>query len=378
MWWSAAGVEHVRASLAELARRYRVDPDRVVAAGFSDGASGCFHLLAHDPDPYACFLALMGNPMITRLLGGPAFAGNCTARPTWAVNGGQDEQVPADLVEPIIAQMKEAGIAIEWKAIPEATHSMELLTRESAAMLAFGQAHPRDPLPKRVDWECVLPQIDGRRAWVEVLSVHAAAPGAPDVPSQPLPMPDVPKHPRLGIKIDTTHPETGLRIETVEPGTPAAEAGFRPGDVIVKVGAEDLPKGRDAFVALRDYLAGLEEVDGEFTVQRESETVTIKTRPRVLASDGPDPALGYGKPSGRVVAEVKEGNRIEVKTRGVGALRLHLARPLVDLEKEVVVVLNGKEVFKGVPKPDAAYLLDQTLRRLPGDPLYEANLTLKP
>ena len=67
-----------------------------------------------------------------------------------------------------------------------------------------------------------------------------------------------------------------------------------------------------------------------------------------------------------------------MKTRGVSALRLHLARPLVDPTKELVVVLNGKEAFKGVPKPDAAYLLDQALRSLPGDPIYEANVTLKP
>jgi poly(3-hydroxybutyrate) depolymerase len=64
MWWSPAGVAHVRGSLADLARRYRVDPDRVAAAGFSDGGSGCYHLLAHDPDPYACFLAAMGHPLV--------------------------------------------------------------------------------------------------------------------------------------------------------------------------------------------------------------------------------------------------------------------------------------------------------------------------
>ena len=88
--------------------------------------------------------------------------------------------------------------------------------------------------------------------------------------------------------------------------------------------------------------------------------------------------MGDGKPSGRAIAEVKDGNRIEVKTRGISALRLHLARPLVDPTKDLVVTLNGKEAFRGVPKADAAYLLDQALRSLPGDPLYEANLTLRP
>ena len=249
-------------------------------------------------------------------------------------------------------------------------------------MFEFMSKHARDPAPKRVDWETTVPANDGRRAWVEVLTVDASAPGAPDVPSQPLPNPEVKPRPRLGIQMDTEYDGEGLRIEAVQPETPAAEAGFQPGDVIVKAGGTDLPAGlRDGLLALRAYLDKLGESEGEFAVKRGEESLTLKLKPRVLASDvqGPPPAeLGYGKPSGRVIAEVKDGNRIEVKTRGVSALRLHLARPLVDPTKELVVVLNGKEAYKGVPKGDAAYLLDQALRGLPGDPLYEANLTLKP
>jgi hypothetical protein len=245
-------------------------------------------------------------------------------------------------------------------------------------MLAFWKAHPRDPLPRRVDWECVLPPQQGRRAWVEVLGVDPAAPGAPDVPSQPLPNPEVKPRPRLGVHLDVHAVGPGLRISAVEDGSPAAESGFRGGDYILRVGGTELSKGEEAAAALRAYLAGLGAGEGEFLVKRREQTLTLRAGLRVLAADLPDPALGYGKPSGRVIAEVKDGNRIEVRTRGVSSLRLHLARPLVDPTTELVVVWNGKEAWRGVPKVDAAYLLDQALRGLPGDPLYEAQLTLTP
>jgi membrane-associated protease RseP (regulator of RpoE activity) len=182
----------------------------------------------------------------------------------------------------------------------------------------------------------------------------------------------------LGISADQRFEGEGIRIEEVQKDSPAAEAGLQPGDVIVKMGEKDVPAGPAGLLGLRAYLEGLQGGEAEFTVKRGEQTLTLKTKPRVIDSDKPPPELGYGKPSGRVRAEVTAPNRIEVKTRGVSALRLHLARPLVDPGKEVVVLLNGKEAFKGVPSSDAPYLLDQALRGLPGDPLFEAHVTLRP
>jgi poly(3-hydroxybutyrate) depolymerase len=182
-WWSAAGTRHLRACLSELARRYRVDPDRVAAAGFSDGGSGCYHLALHDPDPYACFLSWMGHPLVSATGGGPAFVGNGAARPVWAVNGAEDALYPADRVKPFVETLTKGGMAIEWRALPDADHDPVNVGAELEAALAFWSTRPRVPLPKVVDWECVVPANDGRRAWIEVLEVNPGAPGAPDLAS---------------------------------------------------------------------------------------------------------------------------------------------------------------------------------------------------
>lgn len=377
-WWSAKGVAHVKAAVAEVARRYRVDAERVVAAGFSDGGSGCYHLLAHAPDPFACFVALMGNPVITRIVGGPAFLGNYAARPVFALSGGQDGLYPAEQMQPLIAELKEGGARISWQALEEAGHDLGPALERSDEIQAFVEAHPREALPTSVDWECALPEVDGRRAWVEILRVDPAAPDAPDLASRVMEVPKETRRPRLGITIDRAYEGQGLRIEEVAQGTPAAEAGFAPGDVVVRVGDKDLPEGPEAFLILRAYLESLTGQDGTFVVKRGDAEVTLTTRPRLLAQDEPPAALGYGRPSGRLSATRTAPNVLEVRTHDVAAFRLHLARPFVDLEQDLKVTVNGKVAFSGRVTPDAAYLLSEALKGLPGDPLYEAVLTLHP
>jgi membrane-associated protease RseP (regulator of RpoE activity) len=193
-----------------------------------------------------------------------------------------------------------------------------------------------------------------------------------------LPPPQAPRRPRLGITLDQEFEGVGIRLTRVEPGSPAADAGFQPGDVLVKVGDRQLTQGGEALATLRAYLDGLGESDGAFGVLRGDETLTLTTRPRLLKSDEPPAELGYGRPAGRVVGEIKPGNQIVLTTHGVSSLRLHLARPLVDPTKPVTVTLNGKQVHSGPVQGDAAYVLEQALTTLPGDPYFEATLTLAP
>lgn len=376
VWWSPKGVAHVGASLRELALRYRVDAERVVLMGFSDGGSGCYHFLAHAPDAFAGYVAMMGNPLVTRIAGGPSFAANCASQPVFALNGGRDPLYPGEQMAPLVEALQQAGAKIQWQNLPDAQHDPKDALAKSDEILAFALKQARSALPATLDWECVLPAVDGRRAWVEVLRTDAAAPGAPGLGSTLLEVPAATQRPRLGISLDREHEGPGLAVESVQEGTPAAEAGFQAGDVILKAGDTDLPEGPEAALALRAYLDTLANQDGTFTVKRGEETKVLITRPRLLAQDAPPAELGYGRPSGRVKAAWTAKNRVELSTRGVAAVRLHLARPLVDLDQDLTVLLNGKTAFQGRVKADAAYMLDAALRRLPGDPLYEAALTL--
>lgn len=64
-----------------------------------------------------------------------------------------------------------------------------------------------------------------------------------------------------------------------------------------------------------------------------------------------------------VRAEV-EGQKISLRTEGVGTLTLRLSDALVDLEEEVVVELNGAEVFRGRVKRTTGAIFESLLERL--------------
>ena len=106
----AERVALVRGALADMKRRYRVDADRVCVAGFSDGASGCYHLALHDPEPYACFLAFMGNPLVSRSMGGPTWSASLGHRPIYGVNGGVDQLYPSAAMQPFFEEMQAGGL----------------------------------------------------------------------------------------------------------------------------------------------------------------------------------------------------------------------------------------------------------------------------
>ena len=377
-WWTPNGVALVRGALEDLARNYRIDADRVAVSGFSDGASGCFHLLAHDPEPYCCFLPLMAHPGVTRLAGGPSFPINVRSRPVLAFNGGVDTLYPSARMKPLIDEVKKTGATLEWIDLPEAGHRVtDVLPDHWDKLRDFWQKHPRRPMPRAVGWQTAVPLREGRLAWVEILSVDPAAEDGPEIRYPLVPLPDPAGRPRLGVRLDRTHPGPGLKLESVEEGTAAADAGFEAGDILVKVDGAELAGPQEAVVALMQALAKMTDRDGVFEVRRGEETLTLKARPRAAGagSVARPKELGYGVPSGRIYALISDGNRIKVTAHDVRRFKLHLADGLLDLDKPLQVLVNGKVAFEGMAKGDTAYVLQQAARQV-GGPAYRASVTI--
>jgi acetyl esterase/lipase len=373
-WWTPAGTALVRGALRDAAERWRIDPDRVMVAGFSDGGSACFHLLSHDPEPYACFAALMPHPVLTRLIGGPSFGANVSSRPVWAVSGGRDPLYPAAVVKPMIEGLRAAGCDLTWQELPETGHDLGFLSSKADELLSFWESHPRKAVPTAFTWETSVPAREGRRAWVEIVEASPEAPAASDLATTLLPAEHRPQ-PRLGVRLDPTFQDRAVVAE-VTAGSPAEEAGFREGDVVLRTGDREVQSGAD----LRDYVAGLGDTEGVFTVRRGEEEVVLRARPRALDADRPPrpKELGYDVPSAHVAAEVVAPGRVRLRTRGVAALRLHLPREVWTPGVELVVECNGREAWRGVPAMDLAAMLAAAVRDGPGSPPVLATLLLRP
>ena len=377
-WWTPAGVALVRDALADLARTYHIDGNRVALAGFSDGASGAMHIHAHDPDPYAVFLPMMPHPLISRLAGGPAFRANVRARPMLAISGGRDRLYPSARVKPTFEELKAAGADLEWKDLPDADHAMaDVLPEQWEHLRRLWKERPRRSLPASIAWESAAPELDGRHDWVEIVEVDPKAPSAPGM--QAAPLQDPTKRAVLGVNLDRSFEGPGLRIETVSEGSAAAAAGFQDGDILLEAEGKPLA-GIRSVATLAGVLATLTDHQGTFRVQRGDKELELRCQPRALPSAGipRPPALGYDRPSGRIEAQVLDGNVIDVKTYQIKVAKLHLASGLVDLEKPVIVKLNGKTVHEQVPQGNVGYLLSEAIRAGPGAPVWQASILLRP
>jgi putative serine protease PepD len=86
------------------------------------------------------------------------------------------------------------------------------------------------------------------------------------------------EHAYLGVEL--TDAEGGARIVTVRPDTPAAEAGLRNGDLVIRVGGEQIANGDDLRAAVNAREPG-DELELEVRRGSDSETVTVElgTRP---------------------------------------------------------------------------------------------------
>ena len=78
----------------------------------------------------------------------------------------------------------------------------------------------------------------------------------------------------LGVTLDFENSENGVGIQEVAPNSPAAKAGVKSGDVIIKIGDNDVKSVQDLPGILRQRKPG-DEVD--VIVKRDGKDVTLKS-----------------------------------------------------------------------------------------------------
>lgn len=161
---------------ADIARRYRLDPDWAVVSGYSMGGFGTYRLLARYPDLFARGFSVVGVPgsvedQLASLRNTPLLAWNATA----------DELVNVNDAEAAADAMEAAGLRFSYWQFPTADH-LTLATNDQYQPGAdwLGE-HRVDRNPPRVSY-VVDPREDSAAAktvadhayWVSGLSVRDA------------------------------------------------------------------------------------------------------------------------------------------------------------------------------------------------------------
>jgi predicted esterase len=348
VWWTKAGLRHIRATIRDVKRRAPIDDDRIVATGFSDGGSGAYFLALAAPDLFSGFLPMNGHPAVaasaSRL---PLYLRNLKERPLLAAMTQDDQLYPAKTVLPHLQAAIESGAAVQIVSYPSGGHRPVYWREQRAAFKRFVMETEREALPDEIDWWCADTDL-GRIGWI---GVDKIGPGAGDAEALPdLNIESRPGRVLLGVTVDRAFAGPGVRVTAVSAGSFAESSEMKPGDVIEIVDGRRIGNLDD----LREALQAKKYGDKiTLTWRRDREPWTIFGK---LPKFTPRPIYRRSGPTARLSAKV-DNNVVEVVSRNVRAFTIRLARRQFDFDEEVVVRVNGKERWKGKPVADPKFLL---------------------
>jgi pimeloyl-ACP methyl ester carboxylesterase len=368
-WWTEVGAGNVLAILDTVKREYDVDENRVFATGFSDGGSGCYYLALTHPTPFAGFVALNGHPSVAQLGGLQGHVGNLRNTPIYAVNTENDSLYPSKGLAPFYAALANLRAPVVYRDLPGWSHNPMYLEGENGErprIWNWIEGVRRNPRPERIWWAGAA-GAPSRVHWLANVRVGETESDA-DLPD---PNPDLPPgRPRIGVQVDQTFAGPGVKVSEVIENTPASAIGLEPGDVIVRMGDEEIPDLR----ALRAALGRLEPGRTfEMTITRPGMTIRKTGR---FADAEPRPVFRRGRPSGNIEATAR-GNVFEVRSAGITAFDLYLDEAMVDLDEPIVVKVNGQVAFEGRVSRDLRFMFERAARDNDRTTLYAAKLTVR-
>jgi predicted esterase len=149
--------------LADVAKHYRVDPDRVYFTGHSMGGTGAAYLAMRHPDIPAAVVAFAPAYSF------PWLVGNLARVPSWWMMGAADEEFYHQGVLPGMERMRSLGIRTRFLDIPGKGHEgpLELFDQALDWLLTFR----RDPHPKSYRFDVDTP-LHGRAWWTTVQKIQ--------------------------------------------------------------------------------------------------------------------------------------------------------------------------------------------------------------
>ena len=349
-WWSDDQILNLREILDRTKRAYNVDENRVVLSGVSDGGTGAYFVAMRDTTPYASFLPLNGFIMVLAAAdiadNGPVHPNNLRDKPFFIVNGERDPLYPTRTVDPYVEHLKRGGVTLEYRPQAGAGHNTQWWPQVRDGYEAFVRDHPRNPLPDTLTWETYDARLYGRAHWLVIDKVWSAKGEATS-------MPDLNRYSGPPVQ-DFGARSVGVHVTRVLSGSSAERIGLKAGDALLRLNDESVHVDVELAEAFEDIKPGSKIT---LLVVRDNQPVELEGtyEPRTVTPP-PRDLFDRSAPSGRVDL-VREGNKVTMTTRGVGALTLLVSPDQFDFSKPVKVVANGKTVFEGRVKKDLKTLL---------------------
>lgn len=149
--------------LADLQRRYRVDPDRIYLTGQSMGGTGAAYLALHHPDLFAASAPLAAAYSY------PWLAANGQHVPYWWIQGAEDSGFYLEGVAEGVERMRRLGQKVRYDQVPNEEHAAGLVRIDAA--VAWLVQHRRMAHPTEYVFEVDTP-LHGRAYWTDVTAME--------------------------------------------------------------------------------------------------------------------------------------------------------------------------------------------------------------
>ncbi len=367
-WWDEVGMDNVLSIVRRTKRDYNVDDERVWMTGFSDGASASYLFSMVLPDYFAAFAPLNGHMGVGSLDGKlPLYAENMGTSPLYVVNTDIDALYPADKMKVMVDMARNAGGDIFYREYHGIGHDFTYAEAELPRIARFFMRHPRNPFPAAFEWRAATSDF-GRFRWFRIdrISTEDAKDWHSDANVSM-----VDERVTFGFFSDSDYEGEGVKVASLveDEGTLAAKMGLQAGDLIVRCGTMAIKNIDD----LNVFKQSVERGDPiETTVLRGNEEVLLSGRL-------PEPANYYLFPRDRPSAAVKtsfRANTVFIESSRLARFTLFAHPDMFHLDREITIILNGKEVFRRLVEPDLHFFLTNYLENRDRSQLYVAAVTI--
>jgi len=346
-WWDNVGMTNIKALVRRVKTNFNIDDNRVYLGGFSDGGSAGFLFAMTMPTDFAAFVSLNGSMGVGSEDGGfSTYATNMANTYIYVTSADRDRYYPTSQMERAIAMAEKAGANILYHRL-QGEHISSAAQIQYPAIFDYLEQHPRNSLPDTIIWETAVKGF-GVCRWLAIDEVTVDEP-APWYVDYNIALVD--SSITLGIVPADTFSGYGVMVAGVVDGSFAEKRlHLQNGDIIIRANDQNISILDD----LNKFDLSLKHGD------RVAIRIKRSINELVMVSRIPPPRnyLLFKRelPSAVAIATYKD-NRFDIQGSRVGAFRILINPDMIDLNKNVVVMFNGKKIFDERVGPDIAYIL---------------------
>jgi len=360
-WWDNVGQSNVLNIIRETKKNYNIDDENLWMTGFSDGASASFHFAMTKPTDFAAFVPINGDMGVGAIDGGHhLYPANMSNLPLYVINTDKDHLYPAARMIKTIDIARDAGADIFYKEYHGFGHDFGFAEDALPRLERYFKRNSRNSIPHHLEWKSAQDEFS-KISWIKINQVNKGDKAAwhKDFNTKLLD-----ERVMIGFDPDLEFVGNGVKVAKVPEGDSLSNRlGLKSGDIVIQCNETKIAD----LDAIKTFKATIKHGDFVKTkVLRNGNEATFEANlpgpreydlfPRTLTSAA-------------LIADFV-ANTFEVKASRVNGFSIYLHPDMIQLDQDVVIKTEGKELYRSKVTPDIAFMLNNFLENRDRELLY--------